>query len=299
MKTFILILLGLECFLFAQTDSLGTPGLKNVAGYNVLVPEYNPLKVEINYPVLAAIGGIYLGTGIAVHIYQRNAWWKDQRRSFHFVNDNAYALGIDKIGHFYAGSLLSHAFSAGFEAGNLSLEKSAIYGSLASLIFELYVEIEDGFGPDWGFSPGDAAGDLLGASFSLAQYYYPFLKNFHPRFSYLPSSEMKNGDHKGNMIDDYEGQKYWIGMRLKNLLPEFAAEYWPSFLMLSVGMGVKDLDGSGGGTREFYIALDLDAEELPLYGKGWQFIKNTLNYFHFPMPGIKISPDAAFFVLCF
>jgi hypothetical protein len=64
-------------------------------------------------------------------------------------------------------------------------------------------------------------------------------------------------------------------------------------------MGVKDLDGGGGGTREFYIALDLDAEELPLYGKGWQFVKNTLNFFHFPMPGIRISPDAAFFVLCF
>ncbi|HEX3074228.1 MAG TPA: hypothetical protein VHP30_11505 [Ignavibacteriales bacterium] len=64
-------------------------------------------------------------------------------------------------------------------------------------------------------------------------------------------------------------------------------------------MGVKDLDGIGGGTREFYIALDLDAEELPLHGPVWQFVKNSLNYFHFPMPGIKVSPDAAFFVFCF
>ncbi|MCK7523029.1 MAG: hypothetical protein MZV64_37810 [Ignavibacteriales bacterium] len=76
---------------------------------------------------------------------------------------------------------------------------------------------------------------------------------------------------------------------------KFGAE----FLMLAVGMGVKNLDGSGGGQREFYIALDYDAETIPLYGSVWQFVKNTLNFIHFPMPGIRISPDAAFFVFCF
>jgi hypothetical protein len=261
---------------------------------------YDPLKTEINYPVLASVGGVFLGSGIAVHIYQRNAWWKDQRQAFHFVNDNNYALGMDKIGHFYAGNLLAHAFSSGLEAGNLTIEQSALYGSAASLLFELYVEIEDGYGPDWGFSPGDLAGDVLGAAFSLSQYYYPFLKNFQTRFSYIPSDKMRNGTHRGgNMIDDYEGQKYWLSFRMKNLLPEGVSNYWPSFLMLSVGMGVSNLDGSGGGIREFFVAFDLDAEEIPLYGKGWQFVKNTLNYFHFPMPGIRVSPDAVFFVICF
>ena len=86
---------------------------------------------------------------------------------------------------------------------------------------------------------------------------------------------------------------------MKELLPKSISEYWPSFLMISAGMGVKNLDGSGGGTREFYISLDLDPTAIPLHGKFWQFIKNSLDYIHFPMPGIRVSPDAAFFVFCY
>jgi hypothetical protein len=260
---------------------------------------FDPLKRELNYPVLAGVGAAALGIGIGVHIYQRNAWWSDQRTAFHIQYDWDYSLWIDKIGHFYAAAGLAHLFSAGLEAGNMQSEQAAIYGSIASFAFELYVEIEDGYGPDWGFSPGDVAANLLGSGFTLAQYYYPFLKNFQPKLSYLPSDKVKKGLHRGNGIDDYEGQKYWLSMRVKNLLPENISNYWPAFLNIAAGISVKELDGSGGGYREYFVALDLDAEELPLYGPVWQFIKNTLNYIHFPMPGVRITPNAAFFVFCF
>ncbi|QQS37966.1 MAG: DUF2279 domain-containing protein [Ignavibacteriales bacterium] len=259
----------------------------------------DPFDSEINYTALAGVGAITLGTGIAVHIYQRNAWWKDQRSSFHFTNDWDYALYIDKVGHFYGANLLAHLFSAGLEAGNIQSEQAAIYGSVAALAFQLYVEIEDGFGPNWGFSPGDAIADVLGSGYALGQYYFPYLKNFQFKFSYWPSQKMKDGTHKGNGIDDYEGQIYWLSLRMKNLLPKSVSEYWPAWLCLAGGMGVRNLDGIGGGQKEFYIAFDLDAEEIPLYGSGWQFVKNTLNYIHFPMPGIRVTPDAAFFVFTF
>lgn len=260
---------------------------------------FDPFKTELNYPTLYGLGALYLGSGIFIHYYQANAWWKDNRSSFHFQSDNDYALLIDKVGHFYGAILLAHAFSAGLEAGNIQSETAAIWGSAMSLAFQMYVEIQDGFGPDWGFSPSDAVADVLGAGYALGQYYFPFLKNFQFRFSYIPSSDYKFGTHKGNVIDDYEGQKYWLSLRMKNLLPDAAAKYWPSFLMLSGGVGVKDLTPGGGGYREYYIALDIDAEEIPVYGSFWQFVKNTLNFFHFPMPGVRITPDAAFFVLCF
>lgn len=265
----------------------------------VHVPGFDPFYKEINKGMLLGLGTVYLGVGIGVHIYQRNAWWSSERTSFHFQNDWAYALWLDKVGHFYAATLLAHFFTSGLEAGNMQSEPAAVYGSLAGLAFQLYVEIEDGFGAQWGFSPGDAYADVLGSGYSLAQHYYPFLKNFQFKFSYYPSLKMREGLHKGNAIDDDEGQKYWLSFRMKNLLPEKVSDYWPSFLSLAVGMGVQNLDGNGGGQRTFYIALDLDAEQIPLYGKGWQFIKNTLNYIHFPMPGVRISPSGAFFVFCF
>jgi len=269
-----------------------------LSSINKDVAKLTPEK-DINYNDLVGAGAITIATGIGVHIYQANAWWRNNDSKFKIKNDWVYAKGIDKVGHFYATNLIGHAFSATLEAGNLSAEKSQLYGGIGAFAFQTFVEIEDGFGPDWGFSPTDWLFDFLGASFFVSQYYFPYLKNIQPRFSYIPSLKYRNGLHKGNMIDDYEGQKYWLSFRMKEMLPNNISKYWPSFLMLAAGVGVRELDGSGGGRHEFYIALDFDAEEIPIYGKFWVFIKNTLNYFHFPMPGIRISPDSTAFVFVF
>lgn len=275
---------------------------KNQINYRDTFYRFDPLKSNIDYNLLAGFGGVYLAAGIGLHIYQSNAWWKKDSLyvgKFKFVNDWNYALWIDKTGHFYATHLLAHAFSGGLEAANIQDEQSAWYSASLALLFELYIETEDGFAaPRWGFSPGDALADFGGASFYVLQYYYPYLKNFQFKWSYLPSRKFRENSNK-IIIDDYEGQKYWLSLRVKNMLPKSAAEYWPSFLNIAGGMGVKNLDGAGGGQREFYIALDLDVEQLPLYGKFWQFVKNSFNYIHFPMPGVRITPDAAFFVLCY
>ncbi len=266
------------------------------------IPEYDPHTYDIDYEMLAVVGAVSLGTGVGIHLYQQNAWWSDQRVKFHTIDDFEYALWIDKVGHFYGTILIAHLFSSGFEASNISVEKSAIFGSIAALAFELYVEVEDGYARDWGFSWGDASADFLGAVYPVAQYYYPFLKNFMFKFSYRPvqaGKTLPGSTQKNIIIDDYEGQKYWLSLRLKNLLPGEASDYWPAFLNIAFGYGVKNIHDYDNAYREFYIALDLDAEELPLYGRGWQFVKNTLNFIHFPMPGIRVTPDAAFFVFCF
>lgn len=259
----------------------------------------DPLHTDLNYPVLIGMGAVTLGVGIGVHLYQANAWWRDKTPTFRVVNDWNYALWIDKTGHFFGTNLLAHGFSGGLEAANMDSETSAIVSASLALAFQMYVEIEDGYGANWGFSPGDAIADVVGASYYLGQYYFPALKHIQPRVSYWPTDKVKSGDDKAIIIDDYEGQKYWLGVRVKEFLPKNIKDYWPSFLMVSVGMGVKNLDGKGGGTREFYLALDLDAEQIPLYGGVWQWIKNTLNYIHFPMPGIRITPNTAFFAIVY
>ncbi|MBN2570795.1 MAG: DUF2279 domain-containing protein [Ignavibacteriales bacterium] len=310
---YILILFLLYCSIFAQSEFIiysedtsknieleNSVNVKQVIELQDEIQKVDLMSDDINYWTLAGVGAISTGIWYGVHQYYANAWWQEQDNKFRVVNDWEYALSIDKLGHFYGANLIGHLFSAGFEAANLSLEASTIYGALASLAFQLYVEIQDGFGPQWGFSPGDALGDILGSVYLVGQYYIPYLKNFQPRFSYYPSDEFLNNEKPDmNLVNDYQGQKLWMGLRMKEILPEAISEYWPSFLMLSVGYGVKDLDSSGGGIREWYIGLDLDAEAIPLYGKFWQFVKNSLNYIHFPMPGIRISPDFTFLVFCF
>ena len=140
------------------------------------VDEFNPFRSKINYPVLAGMGAAFLGTGTAIHLYQQKAWWSDQRTEFHFQDDWGYALWIDKIGHAYGAMLIQHGISAGLEAANLEAEQCVWYGSLAALSFQTFIEIEDGFGPQWGFSPGDFYGDVFGSAYPLLQYYVPFSK---------------------------------------------------------------------------------------------------------------------------
>lgn len=296
---------------YSQTSSSGNEGFKfdlkknelknsfQLKTSNLSVHKPYPLKTQINYPALFGMGALYLSAGIGVHIYQRNAWWKDNRTSFHFQNDWPYAMWIDKIGHFYAASLLVHAFSSGLESANFPIEDAMVYGTIAALAFQYYVEIEDGFGAQWGFSPGDAIANTLGACYTLSQYYFPYLQNFQFKFSYFPSEKMRNGIHKGNMIDDYEGQRYWLTFRMKNILPDNLSNVWPEFLNLAVGTSVKELDGKGGGRREIYIGLDFNPLVLPFTGKFGNFVKNTLNYFHLPMPAIRISDKTEFFILIF
>jgi hypothetical protein len=67
---------------------------------------------SINYTKLAFVGVGTAGTMAVIHVYQKNAWWSGQRRSFHVVNDWEYALNIDKIGHFYGANLISNLFSS-------------------------------------------------------------------------------------------------------------------------------------------------------------------------------------------
>jgi hypothetical protein len=263
---------------------------------------FDPFQTKIDYKILAAMGTAFIGTGLAVHFYQQNAWWSTKRTKFHFQNDWAYALWIDKIGHFYGALFIQHALSAGLEAANIQSKESTIYGSIGSLAFQTFIEIEDGFGPEWGFSPGDFYSDFLGTAYPVAQYYFPYLSNFQFRFSYIPKDLKGTNPVTGQkhiIPDDYEGQKFWLSVKMENILPSSISKYWPDFLMLSGGMGVKNLDGKGGGTREWYLGFDFDAEQIPLYGKFWQFVKNTFNYIHFPLPGIRFSPGTKFFVFCF
>jgi hypothetical protein len=254
---------------------------------------YNPRRTSVQWDHAAIMGGAAAVTVTAIHIYQRNAWWKDQRTSFHFVNDNTYALNVDKAGHFYGGAISAWIGQKSLEWCGFSRDASVITGSILGALFELYVEFEDGFAKNWGFSPGDAYGDLIGAAWPLGQHYIPYMEHFQPKFSYFPSREMRNGTHAGNMIDDYNGQTTWMGIHVHGLLPCSWRRYWPSWLALAVGVAARGIDIPGAEKERIIIlSLDYDMTKI-LPGDSWFMttLKQGLNYIHFPAPAIRISPN--------
>lgn len=262
----------------------------------------NPSEKKINYTTLAILGGVNVGAFVSAHLYQAHVWWNmfKPNNGFKIDWDHNYALFFDKEGHFMAGHFLAQYVSSIFEVSNFDTESSRLYAAGISLAYETYIEVMDGTSKGYDFAPDDYIADVLGSSYFLAQHYFPYLKNFQPRISYWPSKTILNGSKDHNVFDDYEGQKHWIAVRMKEVLPKNIAIYWPKFLMISFGTAIKDyFTNSENRHREFYIALDLDPEIIPFEGKFWQFVKNLLSYVHFPLPGLRISPKISLFGFCY
>lgn len=258
----------------------------------------DPFDTGINYRLLGGIGIGYMGAGIAVHKYMENRWWKSPSK-FYFSNEYWSKLSnFNKFSHFYSVNLLGHLFSGAYEAAGMQALGSTWYSSLSALAYLSYIEMENGFHKGNGFSASNFSFDILGTAFYIGQYYIPEMKNFMPKVSLRPTGGLKSG--RNILFDDYAGQKYWMSVRVKEFLPEKISNCWPSFIMVAVGAGISEKNNYGNyGPMEFLLALDLDAEKLPLYGPFWQFVKNTLNYIHFPMPGLRVTPKSALIMFCF
>lgn len=260
---------------------------------------------SISLPKLFIVATVTGASIAVVHKHQSKAWWQEKRTRFHFQNDWEYALWIDKLGHWWGAASLQHLFSSSMRWSNFSYETSNILGSFFALSYQLYVETYDGFAPNWGFSPGDALFDFGGAFYPLVQYYYPFFKNINLKMSYYPSKRLLKKDPLDSLyknkfvIDDYEGQSFYLSFKINNFLPQNLEKYWPDFLCLAIGYQMRNWNGYGVADQNYYFALDFDFEQIPLYGQFWQFLKNTFNLIHFPSPAIKFSKNKISFAIAY
>ena len=269
---------------------------QEVVKQDLLHTTYIDVK-QIDYTTLSVQAGVATASMIYLHSYLRNHRWKGWDSDFKHLEEGKKYGYIDKYGRFYLANQLHHFVSAALEFSNLESEKTYIYGAVGAVLFGSYLEIADAYSLGEGFSSFDLLSTGLGAGYALSQYYFPILKEIQPRMSYFPSKIFSDANEVEDAFNDYEGQKYWLGLRVNNLLPESIADYWPDFLMLSLGIGVKNT--ATVPVNDIYLAFDIDVEELPLYGPYWQFIKNTLNYIHFPLPGVRLTNGVVFYGLCF
>ncbi len=253
---------------------------------------------------LAVVGSSIAG----VHLIQYNSWWKDQRGDFHLYDDPDYEKNFDKVGHAFGGYVTSFFFDEAYSWAGFSKEQSVFLGAASSLLFELYVEIEDGFARDWGFSQGDMKANMAGSAFYVIRNTIPIMKNFDYKWSYIPTP--KNPDpnaHQVNIIDDYQGQSYWVTANINGLLPRSMQGVVPEWLNLAFGVGGYSLDAPtvpGDDPYKdrkvaYYIGIDYDMEKIiPESSIGFlNFIRRGMKYIHFPAPAFRISPEPRFFIL--
>lgn len=267
------------------------------------VPHENEQRLDSTMVItsrLAIFGGTVLVSGVGVHFARYVPLWKDHYTPFRVREDFNYARNQDKLLHFYGGALGS-AISAkallwtGYDQPNASL-----IGAATSLAFLTFMKIEDGHIDYLGFDRADELANTVGAAYPLAQHYVPFLNNFTPKFSYVASKNNVAMENQTvpRFLEDHEGQKFWMGITVYNLLPKDLQKYWLPAIGLAVGYTVRDLN-TPKPYHETILALDLDLRKLPGNSHFLRTMWEMLNYIHFPMPAVRISPSVIWYGLYF
>lgn len=259
---------------------------------------------HINSTRLAIVLSGMAASIAAVHIYQSQGWWKDNRASFHFQEDLKYGMSVDKLGHFYGAAAASFLCRKSLLWANVPEIPALWWGSGIALLYQTYLEIEDGFST-WGFDRVDWASDLGGAAYPVAQHYWPFLRSFNFKYSYRPSpliNEPGGSGFKGQkhvMFDDYEGQTLWLSLDVNALLPHSVDRYWPDWLCIAIGYGARNV-ATSQPYRVYFLALDFDATKIiPQNTAFLRTLSEALNFIHLPAPAVRISPGTVWYGLYF
>jgi len=251
---------------------------------------FDPLKFGI-------ITGVSAGAVVSSTVFFSNVWWNP--RPFHINSDDdyRYALNADKLGHFYTPYLLTNLYSQAFRWAGMRHNESLYWSAGLAMTFMTYMEIRDGFSK-YGFSWGDMAANLVGAAYPVLQDRVSVLRNFTVKISFYPSEKFRAGGF-GVIIDDYESTFHWLSVNVRGLLPPEAQAWYPAWLNLAIGHGVRNVDGLGGGEHELYLALDWNLEGLPECGWFCDLLKRNLNFYRLPAPAVRILPNVVWFGLKF
>jgi len=254
---------------------------------------------QVSTPRLSFFAGALVASGVAVNFARYEPLWKDYYTSF-FFRENSSALNQDRLLHFYGSAMGSVISAKGLSWAGYDEQDAVLYGTVTSFAFFTYMKIEDGHVNYIGFDPVKELANLLGAGYPLAQYYIPTLNSFTPKFSYVAS---KNNVIAANQIqpgflEDHEGQKFWMGITVHDLLPKNVQDYWPSIIGLAAGYTVRGLN-TPHSYHETIIALDLDLRKLPGDSQFLKTLWEMLNYIHLPMPAVRVSQSAIWYGLYF
>lgn len=278
------------------------------------IPVKSQDSTHVNNIALAAVGG----TGIAAYgitmVGLSTIWYQNQNQvGFHFSNDNASWLQVDKMGHAFS----SYAFGKiGMEAlkmTGLEHKKAVWFGGTYGFLFLTTVEVIDGHYSAWGFSTGDmianAAGPalLIGQELLLNKQYVSFKYSFHPTEFQDLRPAVFGGNIFSQTVSDYNGQTYWVSTSLGSIAKN--KKYLPPWLCFSFGYGAygmlsgysnPNFDNYGNPypeferTRHFYFSLDLDLTKIKTKSKALRTIFSALNLVKIPFPTIELSSNGKF-----
>jgi Predicted periplasmic lipoprotein (DUF2279) len=263
-------------------------------------------KYKVDAVKLSILGVVAAGVFTGMHIYYANTWWKDQVTYFKYAEDGYYARNMDKASHVFTANFFTVASATAYEWAGVEPGKALLYGAFTSMAYETYIEMNDGFAPNWGFDWGDMGANVAGALYPFLQKAYSPLENINFKWSFQPGwiSKKTSSENKDDLLDDYTNMTFWLSVNPMIVLPETftKGKYYPNFLALALGMSIQNASHTSGSQYaqvEWFLSFDWDITKLPGNSDFMKKLKKILNFYHFPAPAVRISPSGVWYGLYF
>lgn len=311
----------------AQSDSLSdekilvSPTTK--LSFFERAPTYNPTR----FWSLTATGAVGY-TGVTLGLDQ--AWYANYPRSrFHTFDDWQGWRQMDKFGHAMTTYFESKWAGQLYQWAGVPQKKAAWIGFGTGMLFQTTLEMLDGFSAQWGFSAGDMAFNLGGASLYLGQELLwkeqrILLKMSAHRPNYSTQSLQATNSNATTSLSaradnlfgsspaellfkEYNGQTIWLSANIASFLKSRPHDFPPKWLNVAVGYGIENVYGAErnswtddagnhfeapiGLTRhsQFYLSLDIDFERIPTKHKWLKTVFSILNIFKMPFPALEVN----------
>ena len=232
-------------------------------------------------------------------------YYKNYPKSdFHFVDDSAEWLQMDKMGLIFSSYHIGNAAANSLKWAGLSKKKQLLYGATLGFAYLSAVEVLDGFSTQYGASWTDIAANAGGAGLYIAQELIWNEQRIVPKFSFHATpyaSAQPNilGKSFGEQIlKDYNGQTYWFSGNLHSFLKQSKIPKW---LNLAFGYGAEGMITANDElvntvfmpekqrTRQFYLSFDVCLTKIPTKNRTLKTLFAVFNTIKIPAPTFEIN----------
>ncbi|MBL7883600.1 MAG: DUF2279 domain-containing protein [Bacteroidia bacterium] len=255
--------------------------------------------------VLSTELGLYAGSLVALN----ELWYKNYpRSSFHFFDDNAEWLQMDKVGHVTTSYYIGRVGISLLKWSGVERKKAIWYGGMLGSLYQSTIEVLDGYSQEWGFSLGDFAANTLGSLLVVGQELAWDEQRITLKFSFQKSEfapyrpNLLGKNIQENILKDYNGQTYWLSINPSSFMKKDTK--FPHWLNIAIGYGANGMTGGQINPpffdintnqiyfdryRQYYLSLDVDLTRIKTKSLFLKTFFQSIGFIKIPAPALEFN----------
>lgn len=249
------------------------------------------------------ISGATLAAGTFIGLNE--LWYSDYPQSdFHFINDNAEWLQMDKAGHVFASYHMGSFAKNALQWSGVSEQQQLIYGAGFGFVFISAIEILDGYSSNWGASAGDLLANASGTALFISQELLWKEQRIVPKFSFhtTPYASARpnvlGSSWSEQILKDYNGQTYWLSANVSSFT---SGSKIPKWLNVALGYGAEGMITGNDQLvntiflpekerfRQFYLSLDVNLSKIETQSALLKTLFSVVNTIKIPAPTLELN----------